>query len=810
MVWTLLRRASPFGYANTCVDGPVSLEHTKLLVTQCLRSYLESALRGGSRSQSFDEQISSVNFATLSVFDSNSSIPLPCSSLDSLKDDADEDYESFPHLEGLAGSAGRQKVIRQTSTLPRSFAKSSSSRRPTLYDMNPRDPEPPQQPPSPGLEARRMFKPLEDYVISCFTNFHCLNSSFAPRRPVVHQRRPTGESRGQRRQPEPRREREPQATEHPIIEMDAKLLLLGDFAENGSWWTGGQEGAVPGRSPSNRSDGGLSNVSARNPRIEWEELEEWYTIVVDVARPWLRIYDELVEEDPTLAVPPIALQEIEAQILTGQEHAQKALLKATETILKRPGRLITSPHELRFLLIAAANPLLHAGFKPYTGDFDHPDKDYQSSALGNANSKGSGPASGHHSGIIKRIVGLMSNAKNECHNHLIAWFARYPESAFVELKNMVAGFLIYRLIRQNEKKYEHKVDVTDGLIPSMNAGRSPASLHAALGPSSGSGSNNNNNNKKQKEKPKKTVYHDDWQIKASAQVLGLLFAANNMGLIRRGGVGGQETSRRSVDKDSTYSSYINSNSNGTTERVQARGQVLATSDFYTTLLDDSDLLADFESWEKKLGKFAFCQYPFLLSIGAKIRILEYDARRQMESKARDAFFNSLLTHRTIQQHLVLNVRRDCLVDDSLKAVSEVIGGGGEDIKKGLKINFKGEEGVDAGGLRKEWFLLLVREVFNPDYGKWDPWNWEKGLTVDGICMLIMIKGCSSTTRTRSTAISTPPLWNQQSSSFWSVSCLGWPSTTPSSWMLPSHPLHSGNSSWQRLPPRRRRRSQGSQ
>lgn len=62
-------------------------------------------------------------------------------------------------------------------------------------------------------------------------------------------------------------------------------------------------------------------------------------------------------------------------------------------------------------------------------------------------------------------------------------------------------------------------------------------------------------------------------------------------------------------------------------------------------------------------------------------------------------------------------RRDCLVEDSLKSVSEVVGSGSEDIKKGLKIDFVGEEGVDAGGLRKEWFLLLTREIFDPQHGK---------------------------------------------------------------------------------------------
>lgn len=88
----------------------------------------------------------------------------------------------------------------------------------------------------------------------------------------------------------------------------------------------------------------------------------------------------------------------------------------------------------------------------------------------------------------------------------------------------------------------------------------------------------------------------------------------------------------------------------------------------------------------------------------------------MQSKARDAFFDSIMSRRAIEQYLVLNVRRDCLVEDSLTAVSAVIGSGSEDIKKGLRIAFRGEEGVDAGGLRKEWFLLLVREVFNPDHG----------------------------------------------------------------------------------------------
>ena len=67
--------------------------------------------------------------------------------------------------------------------------------------------------------------------------------------------------------------------------------------------------------------------------------------------------------------------------------------------------------------------------------------------------------------------------------------------------------------------------------------------------------------------------------------------------------------------------------------------------------------------------------------------MEHDARRQME----------IMNRKAVSQYLVLKVRRGCLVEDSLRSVSEVVGTGQEDIKKGLRIEFASEEGVDAGG-----------------------------------------------------------------------------------------------------------------
>ncbi len=40
----------------------------------------------------------------------------------------------------------------------------------------------------------------------------------------------------------------------------------------------------------------------------------------------------------------------------------------------------------------------------------------------------------------------------------------------------------------------------------------------------------------------------------------------------------------------------------------------------------------------------------------------------------------------------------------------------KDLFKPLRVHFIGEEGIDAGGVKKEFFQLLVAELLCPDYG----------------------------------------------------------------------------------------------
>lgn len=647
-------------------------------------------------------------------------------------------WREAPHRDTVEETTGNQNLSHaklHRSMSPRMSSMYSSTGEPLPLSL-PTDP-PARTPPRPPLqekpipsdykeakqaEYKTVFKPLEEYLTTCFKCHATINASFSTCRPTPLPRAASEGAGGCR--PVIGVDRRLK-TEDIISAMDGKTLLLGDFAENGAWWTGNREiPKVPDRSRSYNVNGlheatPADGVSNRSPRIEWGELEEWYDLVLHAGRDWERIWSEnSVRSTAEFARPTQdELDDVRHTILEAERYVRRVLLKATENLLKRPGGMLNEPGDLRFLIIILANPELYPSYSTRSHarqnsgldaslEIRMPLRERQPAHRTKSNEKppkkdaisveDSGP--GRHSGIIKRILGLLSHLSNECHHHLVAWFARLAEPRFRRITELVGSFVTYRLTRQHGKRQKIDHDMTGGLIPTMSSsGRgTSAALHAALG---GRGQNT----KTSDGKPKPVIYNDDWQIKAAARVMALLFAANNSQHTR------QVEHRRTAE--SHYSVVLPER-----ERARRRGQILTTSDFYNTLLDYSDLIADFEAWESKRGKFAFCQYPFFLSIWAKIQIMEHDARRQMEVKAREAFFDSIMTHKSVNQYLILRVRRECLVEDSLKGVSEVVGSGGEEIKKGLRIEFKGEEGIDAGGLRKEWFLLLVRDVFNPEHG----------------------------------------------------------------------------------------------
>ena len=72
-----------------------------------------------------------------------------------------------------------------------------------------------------------------------------------------------------------------------------------------------------------------------------------------------------------------------------------------------------------------------------------------------------------------------------------------------------------------------------------------------------------------------------------------------------------------------------------------------------------------------------------------------------------------LCHTNAQPNQVkISVSRNSVFEDSFHQVTKC---SPTDLKKRLFISFKGEDGLDYGGVAREWFFMLSREMLNPMY-----------------------------------------------------------------------------------------------
>ncbi|KAH9513169.1 putative E3 ubiquitin-protein ligase herc4 [Bulinus truncatus] len=166
---------------------------------------------------------------------------------------------------------------------------------------------------------------------------------------------------------------------------------------------------------------------------------------------------------------------------------------------------------------------------------------------------------------------------------------------------------------------------------------------------------------------------------------------------------------------------------------EAHNQIIPYHKFYVPELKDKvNIRDDYISWVQRTNRRSqvggvtiqaglyFCNYPFLFDGAAKSVLLQTDAALQMqnaiESAHRVNFFNlfsSMQVFDPVNPCLVLIVNRNTIVRDTLTQLQSKHNA---EFKKPLKVIFQGEEAVDEGGVRKEFFMLLLREVLDPKYG----------------------------------------------------------------------------------------------
>ncbi|KAI8810926.1 hypothetical protein BJ742DRAFT_675473 [Cladochytrium replicatum] len=135
-------------------------------------------------------------------------------------------------------------------------------------------------------------------------------------------------------------------------------------------------------------------------------------------------------------------------------------------------------------------------------------------------------------------------------------------------------------------------------------------------------------------------------------------------------------------------------------------------------MSHEDMFVGFTEEHRKILNTMVRNNPSLMSGSFSLlvrnpKVLEFDNKR--------TYFTQQLTKRSVREHygtLQINVRRQYVFEDSFHQLQSR---SGNEIKYSkLSVRFYEEEGVDAGGVTREWFTVLARQMFNPDYALFKP------------------------------------------------------------------------------------------
>lgn len=311
--------------------------------------------------------------------------------------------------------------------------------------------------------------------------------------------------------------------------------------------------------------------------------------------------------------------------------------------------------------------------------------------------------------ITKRIIGLLSFLDHDTAKTLVRWWSRLPVKEFhfkIDFINLYITFHVNRL-------YTHVLCDQLGKKVSTNETEDDINFKSTLESRLSHNLNHNKDFLHFKNKPKITIsfYSDCWHLRTACTLMSYLFLANKK--------------HQKLDDSYFYNSlvdYINvtqdfdvwhfNNSFIEHEKNISSNPESLTGDYLLMEQNKSYLGISMKNGVYKISHFTICSYPFLISLGSKILILQHEAKRVMGLKAEQAFLSSIIDGKLGDIYFKLKVRRNFLALDSLKQIQDHP----NDVRKLLKVEFINEQGIDAGGLKKEWFLLLTNELFDSSKG----------------------------------------------------------------------------------------------
>lgn len=159
--------------------------------------------------------------------------------------------------------------------------------------------------------------------------------------------------------------------------------------------------------------------------------------------------------------------------------------------------------------------------------------------------------------------------------------------------------------------------------------------------------------------------------------------------------------------------------------IVSRGLVKFSSFYNATAIefDEDAIISDFRHWLKvredpTSNLFTFSRFPCLVDTRFKSKLLQFEGIISHQNAQQEAIVAALFSiggrRRNIENEMycILQVRRDRLLETTVDQMTK----NSARFNKPLKVVFVGEEGVDAGGVTKEFFQLTTRQLFNQGFG----------------------------------------------------------------------------------------------
>ncbi|KAF2368190.1 HECT domain [Trinorchestia longiramus] len=151
--------------------------------------------------------------------------------------------------------------------------------------------------------------------------------------------------------------------------------------------------------------------------------------------------------------------------------------------------------------------------------------------------------------------------------------------------------------------------------------------------------------------------------------------------------------------------------------LDSRKPVVKFSEFYDEFLSEQlEVDKDYAFYKSGIDKFSFLHHPYILTPATKALALYYDNRIRMYSERRMSVIQTITVGQPATPYLRLRVRRDQIINDALVELEVVAMQSPLELRKQLVVEFEGEQGIDEGGVSKEFFQLITEQLFCPDFG----------------------------------------------------------------------------------------------